>query len=406
MKAPTRFCLTIPAAAALLLAGCLDAQSAPVLDQPIPAYQTELLDLAFDAASALPLNPHVKNRSLAQESVVAASLKLGQPQRALAYNEQIKNWRRGAGYADYAFYLAQQGGADQVPHYLALARAVADNPDETDGQDWRGDRIRVKIARTLLWLGQTDEAAAVAAGASASEAGELADVRIQQADSAVFEAALEAADAAVLTLNFDLVRNALMDCAHLFGRFYAEPELRDRAEAKIKSSWGSLPLMVRLELMMTLAEQALQRTDPVKTLALTEESLTMLQSAVWLPEDEIRLRAQLAALRHRAGDAATARAEADAALGLYEVQRVRIVDIDRAEALRHLAECYQVMGDRAAALAVYRRAAEEAVVNPNSRPRAMDLTALCVSLATNGVEPDAALWEQLRAVQTGLADPW
>ena len=76
--------------------------------------------VAFAAASAMPLNPHIKNRSRAQEVVVAACLELDQPQRAQRYIEQIANWRRGAGYADLAFHQAQQGRIDQVEPQLEL----------------------------------------------------------------------------------------------------------------------------------------------------------------------------------------------------------------------------------------------------------------------------------------------
>jgi hypothetical protein len=115
-----------------------------------------------------------------------------------------------------------------------------------------------------------------------------------------------------------------------------------------------------------------------------------------MPEDEIRQRALLAALSHRAGDAAPARAQADAALGLFEVARVRIVDVDRVAALIPLAQAYETMGDPAAARAVYATAAAEAVVNPNSRPRAMDLAAICSSMAQGRTEPDGTVAEAAR----------
>ena len=74
--------------------------------------------------------------------------------------------------------------------------------------------------------------------------------------------------------------------------------------------------------------------------------------------------------------------------------------------LRPVAEAYMSMGDTAAAMAVYRTAVEESVVNPNSRPRALDLVATCCSLALNDVEPDAELWTRLREVDASLDHPW
>lgn len=393
-------------AAALMTSSCLDSQAIPVADQPISAAQAELLELAFGAASALPANPHIKNRSLAQEEVVTACLELDQPQRALVFAGQIDNWRRGAAYADCAFHLAQRGATAEVSRLLDLAREVASHPEEEGGEGWRSDRIRVKIARTQLWLGQDQLAAEMVAGADVSEADEMADARAHYADAAAFDAHMEAVPAAVETLNFDLVRNALVDCAELFNQFYDDAVRRDRAEQLIKSSWGSLPIMVRTELMLQLVEFALDHADSAKALALVNETQEILDGSTWRAEDEIAMRARLAALRHRAGDPAKARAEADAARGLYEVERVRIVDIDRAGTLRPVAEAYRTLGDVPSALAVYQQAAAEATVNPNSRPRAMDLAALCCSMAVYGIEPDAELWQRLREMRAALGDPW
>ncbi len=64
------------------------------------------------------------------------------------------------------------------------------------------------------------------------------------------------------------------------------------------------------------------------------------------------------------------------------------------------------MDDTAAALMVYKRAVEEGVENPNSRPRAEDLSATCLSMALHMVEPDAELKNRIRQISEGLGDPW
>jgi hypothetical protein len=71
-----------------------------------------------------------------------------------------------------------------------------------------------------------------------------------------------------------------------------------------------------------------------------------------------------------------------------------------------VAEAYAAMGDRAAALAVYREAIAAGVGNPNSRPRAEDLAATCTSMARADIEPDDALWARIRTIRDGLGDPW
>src|SRR5262249_52432360 len=116
--------------------------------------------------------------------------------------------------------------------------------------------------------------------------------------------------------------------------------------------------------------------------------------------------ANLAELRYRAGDEKNARGEADRALLFFDTARVQIVNIWRAGALRAVAEAYRTMGDKAATLKVYKRAVEEGVGNPNSRPRAEDLGERSCSMALQGVEPDEDLRGRLHQVCDALAEPW
>jgi tetratricopeptide (TPR) repeat protein len=126
----------------------------------------------------------------------------------------------------------------------------------------------------------------------------------------------------------------------------------------------------------------------------------------WAPEDRISLASRLAAQLYLAGDTLKARSEVDAALAIFASERHRMFDIDRADALIPVAEAYVAMGDKAAALTVYRQAVADGAENPNSRPRAEDLCATCCSMARHAVEPDAELWTKMREIREGLGDPW
>ena len=83
-----------------------------------------------------------------------------------------------------------------------------------------------------------------------------------------------------------------------------------------------------------------------------------------------------------------------------------MLNIERVTALLPVAETYLEISDPGKALRLYKHIADEAVVNPNSRPRAMDLAAICRSLAVHGCAPDAELWNRLRQIRKDLNDPW
>jgi tetratricopeptide (TPR) repeat protein len=371
-------------------------------DAPLASYRYELLDLAFGAASAMPVEPHIKDRSLTQETVATACLDLGQPQRALRYIDQIGNWRRGAGYADLAFYAAQHGAKDEdVEPYLARAAQVA-----AETEDWRRDRVNVKIARTRASLGQTQQADRLTTSVEPSETDKVAGVKAMVSDDNAFDEQMKNLDVLIAQGQFDVLRNALDACTELFDRFYTNENRRSQVEQKIKTSWDKLPVFVRMELLMEMSRSALDHADQSKALDLVNETQHLMDASQWPLEQRIPRAAQMIALRFRAGDKEKARADADALRSVFDAEGGTIVNVYRAGALRPLAETYQAMGDTAAALEVYRKVIEAGIENPNSRPRAEDLAATCCSMAVHGVEPGPELWSRIRDIRKGLGDPW
>ncbi len=374
---------------------------ASLTDRPLAVYQSELLEHAFETATAIPVKPHIKDRARAQEKVVAASLELDQPLRAQYLVERIDNWRRGSGYCDLALYCARRGYPEETQQYLNLAVQISEF-----AEDWRRDQIKVKIANTYAWLGQSMRSGQPGAGAGDTEWGKAAGVEAMDAGEDHFEGQMNALDALIAPGNFDVVENALKACANLFNRFYDDAGRRLLTEEKIKASWGKLPVFKRVELLTELAGFALDHTDRAKALELISEAQQLIDSAKWRPEHRIPLASELIRLRFRAGDGQQARNEADALLALFDAQRDAIVNIYRAGTLRPIAEAYQSMGDTETALAVYKRAVQEGVENPNSRPRAEDLSATCCSMALYGAMPDAELWNKIQQIKDSLGNPW
>jgi tetratricopeptide (TPR) repeat protein len=372
-------------------------------DQAMTAYQTQLLDLAFDTASAIPVHPHLKDRCKAQEAVVDACLKLDQPRRALGYIERIDDWRRGLAYADLALYGVRHGAVDESQYYLQLAGQIAETGNL---ETWRSDTIKARIAQTYAWMGNQQQAETMEAGLETPESGKVAGIEAMLSEPDSFEDQVTRLDRLIASGHFDTIRNALEANIRLLSRFYADPKRRSILKEKILASLAFLPALVRIELLMSLVEISLDNHDPAKALEFVTQSHQLLDSAQWRPEHRVALMAQLAVLRFRAGDQNTAITERGAALAFYETNRSSIVNIYRATALRRLAEAYQSMGDTDRSRSVYQLAVEEGMDNPNSRPRAEDLSATCCSMALSAVEPDAKLWKRLRQIHDGLGAPW
>jgi hypothetical protein len=382
-------------------------RASPIVDKPLAPHRSELLDIAFSAATRFPIKPHITTRSITQESVVATCFELDQPRRALQYIDRIDDWRRGKGYADYAFYCAQHGDTSEVRRYLDLARNVAQQWIQSpDMQEWQIGRIKMAIAKTQLVLGDSQEAAQLEAGTEPFVAESMETLKASRLSPEAFDVQMHVIEHVVAKGVFDETKSALESCAQLHKRFYDDPDRRKRTEETIKSSWAKLPMGIRVELMIELVNAALEHGDRAHATELVGETRALVESVPWLPEDRVPLMARLSALQYRAGDKEYARTELDAALAKYQAERDKIQSGFRARVLRPVAEAYASMGDQAGALAIYRIAVDEGSTNPNARPRAEDLCATCRSMAVAGVEPDAALRARIVELRDGLVDPW
>lgn len=390
--------------------GVAATTSAPERQAPAarsaPGWAVALHEQALAAAARMPTNPHVKNRSKVQHELAEGLLALGEVERALAAAQAIANWRKGCVLADAAAVLAQRGEVAQARKLLDEAHQVAERPSDDEIQDWQRGRVRGRIARAYLRLGDAQAVDAYAQGLEPNEAQALVDERARRAPLEDFDAQHDALAAAFASQSFDAMKAALATAAIVHDRWYEDAEKRERVERLLAKSWEKLPRDLRLAAMLDMADSALRRGDKAAALRHLDEARALMQGLRWLPEHKVPADARVATLLFRAGEVDGAAELLAAALAFYDAERAKIVNIDRAGALRPLAEARVAMGDRAAALALYRRVVEEGVENPNSRPRLDDLAATVASMSRQGVEPDAALSTRIAEIAAKLGDPW
>ncbi len=385
----------------------LGGSTKALADAPIAKYRIELLDLAFEAASSFPIDPHIKNRSRAQEAVILTCFQLGQLKRVRGYIDRVDNWRKGAALADFANECWIRGDRARAEDALQKATEVAEScSKDLTAQAWRPSRILAKVARVYLLMGEKDQASGIARKVIATETGPMDAALVDGVERSGFDDALKDIDATLLSGDFDQVRNALSSCVRMFDRFYGDADRRALLEDRVRHGYEKLPLDVRITLILDLARSCLRKQDSGKARELILAAQAHLNEADWLPRQEIPLQCQIAVLQEEAAQPEKARKQVARALGLYEKKRESVYDIYRAGLLRPIAEALVALGDTAQALQLYKMAADAGMENPNSRPRCDDLVATCCSLARNGFEPDAELKAKLIQNRKALGQPW
>ena len=373
------------------------------------------LDLAFDAVLKMPLRPHIKTRSRLQADLVQAALDVGRVADATAWATQIENWRQGLALAHIAVHHAQ--GRDEEAAHKAIERAEAFERTITseDAQGWRRDRVRVRIAEAYALLGDARKAAQIQATATPAESGRLAAMAVRTVGDADIEKQIATLKTIAKTGDLEQVRFALMAMAEFYGRALAKPSAEDASmtpdavEQHIKSAWTELPIEPRIDIVERLIQFDVDAgpRGKARASAHAKEVAGLVMDHNWNREQAIGLRARVAGLYHSLGDDEAASKVANDALTLYETSREGIVSIYRGEALRPLAEAFLALGDEGTATSLYERALEEALENPNSRPRVTDLTMTAISVATApDYTPPRSLVVALSRASQAIGDPW
>lgn len=391
------------------------ARATDVVDADVAPFRRELLRLAFGAASKFPSKPHHKNRGRAQELVVVACFELDLPKLALAFAPDVEGWRRGVAYADYAYWAARHGASPaHVEQHLKLAeKVVAEQEGDPHAQEWRADKIKLKMARALHALGRQDAVDALVGSIGAISGGAVdTDWARTMSSRTVSLSRVEAkAELARLVDGFDALAlggqyTSLLTVSAMHGEFFEDLELRRELELLLIERFVKMPPNLRLDALAPLVEHYVSHRNLDGGREVLRRMTEIVEAARWRVEDLMPQLGRIAELRIRIGDRDRARAELDQAVADYFDGRDGIVDIYRCETLRALALAYHALGDIERADGLLQTALEEALENPNSRPRCFDLVETCVALATRGIEPSDTLGSRLQEVSEGLGQPW
>lgn len=360
-----------------------------------------ILEQAMAVASAIPTKIHDRERAQCQEWVALAYLDGGDPIAAARCAESIEGWRRGECEGLIGVQYALKGDRELALKYARLATERA-----KDEQDWRRERIHIEAAKIHAILGNAIMARDLSAGASQAETGKVDGAVIPVLTPEQFEAQAKVLDEVIKGGTFDGMRNALDAYLPLLRRMTANREQALAAAATIDAALPAMPMDLQIIYGTRLASalHALGETGRAKERL--DLAAKQVAETVFLPEDLTPMQVEVAKARAGLGDADGARAALDAALASYESRKKEIVDVFRARSPRALAEGYMAIGDQAKAETCWLEALAAGTINPNSRPRAEDLSATLVAMARSGATITPALRERIAICRKSLGEPW
>jgi len=381
----------------------------------------DLLDLAFAGVSKMPLNPHIKNRSRAQEKAIDVYLELGEDRAAETKIKYIENWRRWMAFANLAHFYAKKGDGvaaekvrdkvlvalqmvDEIHSGKVLARTPSALIDSLEG--WRYKNVRVRLYETDLLLGKK-EVEGVLASLHLTE-----DLSASLAANRAVKNSIKYKDAMIQlsqladTTNFEVIEYALVGMVRLADVHYQKINPSEWVEKELIIRLKHTPVFTKINVLEKMVKVALQHNDVgfAKKLCVMMEQY--IHAAALPVELRIVEKVRVIRLRLNAGSEANAKKQLDKLCFLYEQNLRSIVDINRAHILCRLAEAAWLAGEKKQALSLYKKAIVAGQINPNSRPRADALNEICCSMARYFVPPTQDLFHQLQEMSAKLGRPW
>lgn len=376
-----------------------------------PLDSERLLDRAYSAVSEMPLDPHIKNRSREQYKVVGAALTLDRPDLADRYALGIAYWQQGAALADLALYYIEKGNGDEGRNALKKAESWLKNSDRTYRQEeaeqaWRLSRVGIRIAMAYTALSEDEKVAEIMPHVGKDDAPRLLQYKISKTNTNTFEQSEALLSSLADTGEYEALKSAVDGFADLYRLFYKNETSRKRVAKKIEVYRPKLPILFQIDLLVRLGGIALENRDHDQARIYADEAADLLQKRNSPPRFYIPRMAEIAALRWKAGDVETAQQDLTESLRLFAEKRKTIINMDRAGILCAVAEAYADNGKKEKALSIYSRALAEGEINPNSRPRATDLSLVCRSMALHGVQPSVEVLQALEEMKNKLGNPW
>ncbi|MBN1830783.1 MAG: hypothetical protein JW896_01590 [Deltaproteobacteria bacterium] len=365
------------------------------------------LEWGFKFASAIPVTPHLVDRSHSQYLILEAYLDRDMPDQAAEHASRIADWRECLSYADLAVYFAQKKHDKKVSDYSKRARVCADRLIDWE-TSWQRDRVLLRITEAQAIVGQSWAAEKTEAQLPVESAVQARTLRLSRMDSPDdYKKKIDRLKSIENSENMEVRRDVAR--AYIAILMQLGPAVTDKQivtlQTRVYKLAETLPQLMQHEILCSLSRTAFSVGQEGRGRDVLEYAEKQLKRRELKARFDVKTLVTLAEIwDEKAGDSQHAQSLLDEAKDLF--MKGRLKGTDQVRALISLAQGYGIHGDHEAAWYFFRQAIQIAGLQVNARPRAMNLTEICAAIGQWSVPwPDDIEKEMIRLYEA-LGDPW
>jgi hypothetical protein len=371
--------------------------------------EIEALEWGFKFASAIPLKPHVVDRSKSQYSVLKAYLEMDMPGKVIKFAGRIADWRRCLLFADLAVYFAENDQNIQAKQYIERAGECR-NKLQGFQASWQQERILLRIAEAQVTAGQWEMVEKTEAELPPEVAALTTALRFSRGEMdnpADFNKRLDELRAMEASEHFEVQRDVARAYIAILNRLgaAATEEQCTTLKTRVYELAGKLPLLLQNETLFSLGHAAFNSEKRELGYEVLNYTLEKFKHRELNPRYDVALLSALAQIwDEAAGESPRAESTLQDAADLLKKSSLK--SADRVNALISIGKGYGLHGDANAAWDCFFQALRTAGMEKNSRPRAMMATNICIGIAQWGVPLTNDMTAEFSALYRSLANPW
>jgi hypothetical protein len=368
---------------------------------------TASLEWGFKFATAIPVKPHIVDRSKAQYSILKSYIDIDKPETAIRLAEKIDDWRRCLIYADLAYYFAENNSKEKAE--LCLKRAgECENLLEGHNAGWQKDRTLKRMAEVQVITGQwdsIDESGTELSTESAESTKAMMYGRLSGPES--YSKSMDQLRALETSEHLEVKRDVALSYISILNQLGkdASDDQCDTLKTRVASVTDMLPLLVKHDILCKLSRTAFETGHWDTGRDVFDEALENLNKREKNARYDVPSLSELARIWRRAGGeperSESLLREAEALL-----KKSSLKSTDLARTMSSLALGFGIQGDEEKAWTCFSKALQAAASQVNARPRAMAVTAICNDMAQSGMELTGTINTELANMYETLGSPW